>query len=108
MTHSAVLPLDSYRLAQYAIQVPCYICDGPNTMDAEFCRSCHAPMALAHQTAPQKLQPNMLAVLGSAAAGKTVYLGMLTDMLSRHDFDLREQQQLRNSLAGCFVQSDRQ
>lgn len=78
-----VLQLDSLRLAQYSVQAPCYICGGGNNFDAELCRHCQAPMALAHQANTQKVHPHMVAVLGSAGAGKTVYLGMLTDMLSR-------------------------
>ena len=83
MTKGSVLPLDSYRLAQYAVQVPCYVCDGGNSFDAELCRHCFAPMALAHQANSQKLRPQMMAAIGSSGVGKTVYLGMLMDMLSR-------------------------
>ena len=83
MTKKAVLPMESYRLAQYAVQVPCYICENGNTFDAEICRHCQAPMALAHQANQQKVRPRMVAVIGSSGAGKTVYLGMLMDMLSR-------------------------
>jgi hypothetical protein len=83
MTAKALLPLDSYRLVQYAVQVPCYICNGGNTFDAELCRHCQAPMALSHQANTQKVHPQMIAAIGSSGAGKTVYLGMLIDMLSR-------------------------
>ena len=79
----ATVSLDSYQLAQYAVQVPCYICEGGNNHDAELCRYCQAPMALAHQARAQKVHPQMIATIGTADAGKTVYLGMLTDMLSR-------------------------
>lgn len=85
MNKRGVLPMDSYRLAQYAVQVPCYICQEGNNFDAELCRHCHAPMALAHQASTQKVRPHMIAVVGSAGAGKTVYLGMLSDMLSRQN-----------------------
>jgi hypothetical protein len=89
MTRHAIAPLDSYRLAQYAVQAPCYICGEGNTFDAEMCRHCQAPMALAHQANTQKIQPLMLSVVGSAGAGKTVYLGMLADMLSRPNHELQ-------------------
>ena len=79
----ALLPLDSYRLVQYAVQVPCYICNGGNTFDAELCRHCQAPMALSHQANTQNVHPRMIAAIGSSGAGKTVFLGMLIDMLSR-------------------------
>ena len=78
-----LLPLDSYRLAEYAVPVPCYICHEGNSFDAERCRHCAAPMALAHQAQTQKVRPRMMAVLGTSGVGKTVYLGMLLDMLSR-------------------------
>jgi hypothetical protein len=40
-------------------------------------------MALAHQANAQKVKPDMLGVVGASGVGKTVYLGMLMDMLSR-------------------------
>ena len=83
MTREGVLYLDSYRLAQYSVQVPCYLCGEGNTFDAETCRHCFAPMALAHQAATQKIRPRILAAIGASGVGKTVYLGMLMDMLSR-------------------------
>ncbi len=84
MTRDAILPLESYRLAQYAVPIPCYVCEAENTYDAEHCHHCLAPMALAHQANSQKVRPQMLAVIGGSAVGKTVYLGMLMDMLSRN------------------------
>jgi hypothetical protein len=75
--------LETYRLAQYAVQVPCYICGEGNPFDGELCRHCYAPMALAHQAQSQKVAPQLLATLGPSGVGKTVYLGMLIDMLSR-------------------------
>lgn len=81
--NDGVQMLESYRLAQYALQVPCYLCQEGNAFDAELCRYCFAPMALAHQAISQKLQPKLLAVVGPSAVGKTVYLGMLLDMLAR-------------------------
>jgi hypothetical protein len=68
-------------------------------------------MALAHQANSQKIHPHMVAVLGSAGAGKTVYLGMLTDMLSRQHqglqllargaFSITLQQMTMQSLSRC-------
>jgi len=83
MIKGAIVPLESYRLVEYALPIPCYICEGENTFDAEYCRYCAAPMALAHQAKGQKIRPQMVAVLGASAVGKTVFLGMLMDMLSR-------------------------
>lgn len=85
MTRRVELPLDSYRLAQYAAQTECYVCDEGNTHDSEFCRHCCAPMALAHQANCQKVKPLMVGAIGASGVGKTVYLGMLMDMLSRRN-----------------------
>jgi hypothetical protein len=103
--------MDSYRLAAYTVPCPCYICGGGNNFDAELCRHCHAPMALAHQATSQKIMPRMIAAVGPSGAGKTVYLGMLTDMLSRQDenmqllargaFSIKLQQSAMASLARC-------
>jgi len=83
MTTPIIQPLESLRLAQYAMPVPCYICGTDNTLDAEFCTHCAAPMALAHQAVTQQIAPQMVATMGASGAGKTVYLGMLIDMLSQ-------------------------
>jgi double-GTPase-like protein len=53
------------------------------------CRHCQAPMALAHQANSQKLRPQMVATIGSSGVGKTVYLGMLLDMLSHASDDMK-------------------
>jgi hypothetical protein len=89
MNRDATIDMDSYRLAKYAVQVPCYVCNGGNTYDAELCRHCFAPMALAHQANTQKLHPRMIAAIGPSGVGKTVYLGMLIDMLSRSEDHLQ-------------------
>jgi hypothetical protein len=88
MSRPGLLAMDSFQLAKYATPVPCYICDGVNATSAELCRHCQAPMALAHQV-QQSVTPQMVAVLGTTGSGKTVYLGMLTDMLSRYSSELQ-------------------
>ncbi len=88
MTKLVNIPLESYRLAQYVVQCPCYVCGEGNTFDAEQCRHCSAPMALVHQANSQDVHPRMLAAVGAQGVGKTVFLGMLLDMLSRHSHDM--------------------
>jgi Double-GTPase 2 len=83
MNRGVALELDSMRLAHYGNQIPCLICDEGNTLDAESCRNCYAPMILAHQAQSKNTKPVMFAALGPSGVGKTVYLGMLLDMLSR-------------------------
>ncbi|MGE0608198.1 MAG: hypothetical protein AB7O62_13970 [Pirellulales bacterium] len=83
MSQETGVYLESYRLAQYAASLPCYICGQDNAKDAELCRHCFAPMAIAHQCDGKQQPPLMVGALGATGSGKTVYLGMLLDMLSR-------------------------
>jgi Double-GTPase 2 len=111
MTKAAIQPLDSYRLVQYVVPIPCYICGAENTYDAEYCHLCLAPMALAHQANSQNVRPKMIGVIGASGVGKTVYLGMLMDMLSqpvskiqalaRGAFSITMQQNTISALARC-------
>ena len=89
MTRGVTLELDSYRLAQNAGHIACLICEQGNTMDADVCRFCFAPMILAHQAQSQKVAPILFAALGPSGVGKTVYLGMLLDMISRRPNELQ-------------------
>jgi hypothetical protein len=84
MTHLAQVPLETYLLAQQAAPIACLVCDHENCCSAARCRNCLAPMALAHQSQTVKKRPHLIAVLGASGAGKTVYLGLLMDMLTRH------------------------
>lgn len=111
MTKGVIQPLESYRLAQYAVPISCYICETDNTFDSEFCTHCLAPMALSHQANSQKIHPRMVAVVGASDVGKTVYLGMLMDVLSRQPermqllvrgaFSITLQQTTLSALARC-------
>jgi hypothetical protein len=84
MTQNAVQLLESARLAEHlGGPLRCYICNAENLQDAEFCSHCYAPMALAHQARCQGIEPRLVAAVGTSDTGKTVYLGMLMDMLSR-------------------------
>lgn len=111
MNKGMIVPLESYRLVEYVVPIPCYICETENGRDSEYCRHCQAPMALAHQANSQELRPRMIAVIGASGVGKTVYLGMLMDMLSRQSsplqllargaFSITLQQTTLASLARC-------
>ena len=117
MTNAAWQPLESSRWLQGDQPIPCdqsiacYICKSANSIDAEYCHDCLAPMALARQAAGQHLTPGMIAVVGASGVGKTVYLGLLMDMLSRQTermqfsargaFSVNLQQTTVSALAQC-------
>jgi hypothetical protein len=78
------MPLETFLLAEQAAPLACLVCDHENCRSAERCRNCSAPMSLAHNSQSLKRRPHLIAVLGASGAGKTVYLGLLMDMLTRH------------------------
>ncbi len=84
----AIQPLDSLQLAKYSIQVRCIVCSGDNMFDADRCRHCGAPMTISTRAAESKRDlPHFVAALGGINAGKTTYLAMMVDMLSRRAND---------------------
>jgi hypothetical protein len=84
MTQYAQLPIETYLLAQQAAPIECLVCDQENCYSAARCRNCSSPMSLAHQTLSVRKKPHLIAVIGASGAGKTTYLGLLMDMLTRH------------------------
>ncbi len=84
MSHLAQMPLESYLLAEQAAPIACLVCDHENCVSAARCRNCQSPMSLAHNVHSVKNRPHMIAVIGASGAGKTVYLGLLMDLLTRH------------------------
>lgn len=83
MSRSAIIPLVSQQLAELALPVPCFLCGATNMRKAERCTHCSAPMALAPQADNRKTILHLVAALGPTGVGKSVYLGILLDMLSR-------------------------
>ena len=69
--------------------LPCLICETQNQADALVCGNCYAPMALIQEALAQERDPCIITVIGDSNVGKTVYLGMMLDMLSKRadDFD---------------------
>jgi len=63
--------------------LPCLICETQNENEAIVCGTCGAPMALIQEALCQERDPCIVTVIGDSNVGKTVYLGMLLDMLSK-------------------------
>lgn len=61
----------------------CAVCAAENRPNLTMCRRCSAPLALGTDPATEGRQPQIITVIGESYAGKTVYLGMLLDMLSQ-------------------------
>lgn len=67
--------------------LPCLICETQNPSDAATCNTCFAPMALSQEAIAQDRDPCIVTVIGDSNVGKTVYLGMLLDLLSKRAED---------------------
>ena len=83
-----IQPLESYRIGRTQLPIPCALRGHDNSFEAAECRSCHAPTAIGRTAAGdrKKPKPQLLMPLGADGVGKTVYLGMLLDLLNReHD-----------------------
>ncbi|MFQ5590796.1 MAG: hypothetical protein ACE5HE_06525 [Phycisphaerae bacterium] len=67
----------------------CLVCESRNHLEALTCGTCFAPMALTQEAAAQERDPCIITVIGDSNVGKTVYLGVLLDMLSKraNEFD---------------------
>lgn len=64
------------------ININCPLCDG-HLFEGDACGTCHAPAAVIESIIYREIVPRFVGVLGPSGVGKTVYLGMLLDMLSR-------------------------
>lgn len=61
----------------------CLICNTTNLNDAVLCGECSAPLSIVHDAAAQEREPRIVSIVGESNVGKTVYLGVLLDMLSQ-------------------------
>jgi len=60
----------------------CPLCGG-HLFEGDPCGTCHAPALVIESIIYRERAPRFVGVLGPSGVGKTVYLGMLLDMLSR-------------------------
>jgi hypothetical protein len=75
------LVLDRYR--GKAGPEPCVCCGAEYTGGGELCHNCKAPQQISNLVRSRGTPPRFVPVLGASGAGKTVYLGMLLDILSK-------------------------
>ncbi|WP_153556281.1 TRAFAC clade GTPase domain-containing protein [Roseimaritima sediminicola] len=64
------------------ITVYCACCDQRLADDHSYCSRCLTPASLSRTVASRSGDKSFLSVLGASGAGKTVYLGLLLDILS--------------------------
>jgi hypothetical protein len=62
--------------------IACVCCGDRVAEDQDHCASCQAPASVSRAAAGRTSHPSIVSVLGASNAGKTVYLGLLLDVLS--------------------------
>ncbi|MCO8124656.1 hypothetical protein NHH03_23155 [Stieleria sp. TO1_6] len=73
---------ESYQSAlAYSNAPPCVCCDGQMTTLDEFCVECQTPAEITRSVRKRATRPHFISVVGPSNAGKTVFLGMLLDIL---------------------------
>ncbi len=65
------------------IVVHCACCGTRLAGNAEYCGQCETPASLSHAVSKRGQPQSFVSVLGASNSGKTVYLGMLLDILSK-------------------------
>lgn len=67
----------------------CACCSSRLDDGVDYCGKCQAPVSLSQSVAVQGGGHNFISVLGASNAGKTVYLGLLLDILSKGSDEFR-------------------
>jgi hypothetical protein len=69
--------------------VDCACCGGRLNEGVEFCAQCDTPASISHSVATRVGTQDFVSVLGASNAGKTVFLGLLLDILSKGPEEFR-------------------
>lgn len=84
VAYSPNLHSNAHSVGSWPVQSSnCICCGSPLTVKDFVCRQCSAPSALSYTASQSPDATNFVSVLGASNAGKTVYLGMLLDILSK-------------------------
>ena len=75
--------IQSTRFLDSTGRVTCVCCTQESFNNTGYCSHCRAPLDLSRTSAKRGTPVNFVSVLGASGAGKTVYIGMLLDVLSK-------------------------
>jgi hypothetical protein len=81
----------AYAWEQEIVELYCVVCGNQILLSGHSCPNCRTPVAVSKSVAKQdpRKKSKLFSVLGASGAGKTVYLGMLLDMLGKGTHGLR-------------------
>ena len=82
MTAEQLMESHRYIAASHET-VTCCCCGSTTNAAGAECSRCRVPLAVSQSSKSRGVAPQFIPVLGGSGAGKTVYLGMLLDILSK-------------------------
>ena len=65
------------------VKVTCVCCERESFDNNGYCGQCQAPLDLSRTAEKRGVPVKFVSVLGASGAGKTVFIGMLLDILSK-------------------------
>ena len=71
--------------------ITCCCCGGTTIEAAGVCNHCRIPLVVSQSSEDRGIRPGIIPVLGGSGAGKTVYIGMLLDILSKRSHSITGQ-----------------
>ncbi|MBJ42799.1 MAG: hypothetical protein CMJ80_05875 [Planctomycetaceae bacterium] len=83
MINSTEQIIQSTRFLESDGRVTCVCCGQESFNSSGYCSQCHAPIDLSQTAQNRGLPVNFVSVLGASGAGKTVFIGVLLDVLSK-------------------------
>ena len=72
-----------------APELTCVVCQESTLSTNLYCHSCQAPVEISQAVQSRGVPGRFLSILGPSGAGKTVYLGLLLDMLTKGSRQIR-------------------
>ena len=83
MTRHAEQLMDATKFLSDDARVVCFCCGNEAFESSGRCSYCHIPLDVSQAAQARGTKPSFIPVLGASGAGKTVYIGVLLDMLSK-------------------------
>lgn len=83
MSNATEQVIQSSRYLDEKVRVTCVCCNQESFDHSGYCNQCQAPLDLSRTAEKRGCPVNFVSVLGASGAGKTVFIGMLLDILSK-------------------------
>ena len=83
MSNATEQVIQSSRFLEGQGRITCVCCMQESFNNSGYCSLCRAPLEISRTAVKRGAPVNFVSVLGASGAGKTVFIGMLLDILSK-------------------------